>query len=83
MATHQVVLTVSDEALANFKLVIENNTGLKVLDPLALLKIEMQGDCDTDSLESYAYMVSESDVFVDDASDPKYKGVLKVPKSMR
>jgi hypothetical protein len=56
MAT--IYLEVSQEALDNLKLVVEANTGCKVVDSLALYKSLLEKDVQ-DSLEGYAYSAVE------------------------
>jgi hypothetical protein len=55
----QIILEVTESALANFKKVVETATGLTVTDPLALVTAMMKADVEED-LETFAYTVVDA-----------------------
>lgn len=68
----KITIEVTEEALENFKKVVEDETGHTVTDPLALYEECLNVDV-KDSLESYAYFISEGDTLYDD----EYPGLVK------
>jgi hypothetical protein len=64
----EITLQVSQDALDNFKSIIEAETGYTVTDAVSLLKSCLDFDINKNNLDSYTYMVTDSDEFLDDVN---------------